>query len=302
MVRTKSGEQAKRLAAKLKAAAEAEAPPAKPAKPKLANPVHLLGDRRPEENPAPAEESAEAVSRAKTIAQTRKGAYVAAALCRTNFTEGLQGTSQEVVNVLGDGGLVPRAGWLGCMVPDVVRESENARFEIKEPKLPRPLRTAPVKPVATEQDHDSLQAPAPTVAAAPAASEGDGCGARLPSIAEDSGDEEGRATADPAAPSASAPGSSADHAAPPLAPPKGAGGSGDDEAEEPQEEPRFVLPAGSLRSKWSCGGELGQCPGCLECIEDHPDRVRQLTRTPSGPRPPDRWAGSQFRASHTKSG
>ena len=67
MVRTKSGEQAKRLAAKLKAAAEAKAPPAKPAKPKLANPVHLLGDRRPEENPAPAEESAEAVSRAKTI-------------------------------------------------------------------------------------------------------------------------------------------------------------------------------------------------------------------------------------------
>ena len=129
VARTKLREQAKRLAAKLKAAAEGKAPPAKPAESALANPVHLLGDRRPEENPAPAEESAEAASRAKTIAQTRKGAYVAAALCRTNFTEGLQGTSQEVVNVLGEGGLVPRAGWLGCMVSDVVRESENARFE-----------------------------------------------------------------------------------------------------------------------------------------------------------------------------
>ena len=51
MVRIKSGEQAKRLAAKLKAAAEGKAPPAKPAKPKPPTPVHLLGDRRSEENP-----------------------------------------------------------------------------------------------------------------------------------------------------------------------------------------------------------------------------------------------------------
>ena len=73
MVRIKSGEQAKRLAAKLKAAAEGKAPPAKPAESALANPVHRLGDCRPEENPAPAEESAEAASRAKTIAQDAQG-------------------------------------------------------------------------------------------------------------------------------------------------------------------------------------------------------------------------------------
>ena len=285
MVRTKSSEQAKRLAAKL-AAAEGKAPPAKPAKPKPSN-LHFLGDPRPSDNPPNAEETAEDVARAKTIAQTRKGAVVAATLCRTNFTEGLQGTSQEVVDVLGEGGLVPRKGWLGCMVPDVVRESEHARFEIKEPKLPRPLRTAAIKPVATEQDQDSLEAPAPTLTAAPAASEGDGGGARLPSTAkEGAGGEEGRATADPAAPSATTPGSSADHAAPPLAPPpKGAGGSGEEEAEEPQVEPCVVLPPGSLRSKWKCGGEFGLCPGCLECIEDHPDRVRQPLEPQCTPRP-----------------
>ena len=172
MVRTKSSEQAKRLAAKL-AAAEGKPPPAKPAKPEPSN-LHFLGDPRPSYDPPNAEESAEDVARAKTIAQTRKGAVVAATLCRTNFTEGLQGTSQEVVDVLGEGGLVPRKGWLGCMVPDVVRESEHARFEIKEPKLPRPLRTAAIKPVATEQDQDSPEAPAPTRTAGPAASEGDG--------------------------------------------------------------------------------------------------------------------------------
>ena len=286
MVRTKSGEQAKRLAAKLAAAGDTPPPP-KPAKPKPSN-LHFLGDPRPTDNP-PAEESAEELARAKIIAQTRKGAVVAATLCRTNFTEGLQGTSQGVVDVLGEGGLVPRKGWLGCMVPDIVRESEHARFEIKEPRLPRPLRTAAIKPVVTEQNQDSLEAPAPTLTAAPAASEGDGGGgARLPSTAEEGADdEEGRATADPAAPSASAPGSSADHAAPPLAPPpRGAGGSGDEEAEEPQAEPCVVLPAGSLRSKWDCGGEFGLCPGCLECIEDHPNRVPRLTRTPLHPAPP----------------
>ena len=61
-----------------------------------------------------------------------------------------------------------------CMVPDVVKESKHTRLEIKEPKLPRPLRTATIKPVATEQDQDSPEAPAPTLTAAPAASEGDG--------------------------------------------------------------------------------------------------------------------------------
>ena len=284
MVRTKSGEQAKRLAAKLAAAGDTPPPP-KPAKPKPSN-LHFLGDPRPTDNP-PAKESAEELARAKIIAQTRKGAVVAATLCRTNFTEGLQGTSQGVVDVLGEGGLVPRKGWLGCMVPDIVRESEHARFEIKEPRLPRPLRTAAIKPVATEQDQDSLEAPAPTLTAAPAASEGDGGGGRLPSTAEEgTRDDEGSPTADPAAPTASVPGSSADHAAPPLAPPpKGAGGSGDEEAEEPQAEPCVVLPAGSLRSKWDCGGEFGLCPGCLECIEDHPNRVRHSLEPQCTPRP-----------------
>ena len=119
MVRTKSGEQAKRLAAKLAAAGDTPPPP-KPPKPKPSN-LHFLGDPRPTDNP-PAEESAEELARAKIIAQTRKGAVVAATLCRTNFTEGLQGTSQGVVDVLGEGGLVPRKGWLGCMVPDIAGE------------------------------------------------------------------------------------------------------------------------------------------------------------------------------------
>eukprot|EP00964_Phaeocystis_antarctica_P010667 scaffold5878_cov47-Phaeocystis_antarctica.AAC.2 len=60
------------------------------------------------------------------------------------------------------------------MVPDVVKESKHTRLEIKEPKLPRPLRTAAIKPAATKQDQDSPEAPAPTTTAAPAASEGDG--------------------------------------------------------------------------------------------------------------------------------
>ena len=59
MVRTKSGEQAKRLAAKLAAAADTP-PPSKPAKSKPSN-LHFLGDPRPTGNP-PAEESAEDVS------------------------------------------------------------------------------------------------------------------------------------------------------------------------------------------------------------------------------------------------
>ena len=288
-MRTKSSEAAKRLAAKV-AAAEGKEPPPKPAKPKPSG-LHFLGDPRPIDNPPTAKESAEDVARAEIIAQTRKGAMVAATLCRTNFTQGLQGTSQDVVDVLGEGGLVPRKGWLGGLVPDIVRESENARFEIKEPKLPRPLRTAAIKPAATEQDQDALEAPAPTLTAAPAASEGGGGGARLPPAAEEgAGDDEGRATADPAAPTASAPGSSADHATPPLAPPpKGApGGSGDEAAEEPQAEPCVVLPPGSLRSKWQCGGELGLCPGCVDCIEDHPDRVRRSLEPHTAPCTPPR--------------
>ena len=121
MVRTKSGEQAKRLAAKLAAAADTPPPP-KPAKPKPSN-LHFLGDPRPTGD-SPAAESAEELARAEIIAQTRKGAVVAATLCRTNFAEGLQGTSQGVVDVLGEGGLVPRKGWLGGVVPAAVRESE----------------------------------------------------------------------------------------------------------------------------------------------------------------------------------
>jgi len=296
MVRTKSGEQAKRLAAKLAAATDTPPPP-KPAKPTPSG-LRDVGDPQPAGDPH-AVESAEDVARAEIIAQTRKGAVVAASLCRTNYTERLQGTSYGVIDVLGDTGVVPRSGWLGCMVPDVVRKSEHVRFEIKEPRLPRPLRTVATKPVATEQAQDSLEAPAPTLTAAAAASEGDGGGGRLPSAAEEgTGDDEGRATAAAAAaPSASAPGSSADHAAPPLAPPsKGAGGSGDEEAEEPhaepQAEPCVALPAGSLRSKWKCGGELGGCPGCLDCIEDHPNRVPpQSHSNPSAPRAPLRLRG-----------
>ena len=243
MVRTKSGEQAKRLAAKLAAAGDTPPPP-KPAKPKPSN-LHFLGDPRPTDNP-PAEESAEELARAKIIAQTRKGAVVAATLCRTNFTEGLQGTSQGVVDVLGEGGLVPRKGWLGCMVPDIVRESEHARFEIKEPKLPRPLRTAAIKPVATEQEQDSLEAPAPTLTAAPAASEGDGGGARLPSTAEEgAGDEEGRVTADLAAPSAAA------SASPPSSSPSPPASSSS--AAATAARPTAMAPSGSTRRSCGCG-------------------------------------------------
>ena len=60
-----------------------------------------------------------------------------------------------------------------CMGPDVVKENKHTRLEIKEPKLPL-RRTAAIKSVATEQDQDSPEAPAPTRTAGPAASEGDG--------------------------------------------------------------------------------------------------------------------------------
>ena len=282
MVRTKSSEQAKRLAAK-QAARKAKAPPDEPAQPDSFL-AQMLRDRRAA---ADQPETAEEAARAETIAQTRLGAVMAATLCRTNFTQGLQGTSKAVVELLGEGSMVPRKDWFGPMVPDGVRERERERFEIKNPKLPCPLRPVAPEPVATEPAPSPLDAPAP-LTAAPAASAADGDGARVPPTAEEgAGPDEGadhderRAPAAPAAPAASAPGSSADHAAPPpRPPPKGAGGSGDAAAEEPQEEPRFVLPAGSLRPKWACGGELGLCPGCVECIEDHPDRVPPLRLEP----------------------
>ena len=222
MVRTKSGEQAKRLAAKL-AAAEGSAPPNQPASPKESY-IYPLGDLPTTEGAAPAVESAEEVRRAKTIAQTRKGAVLAATLCRTNFTEDYQGVCDEMVDMLGEGGPVPRNGWLGVMFPDIVKEAEEERFDVKEPRMPCSL--AP-KPGATEQDHNSLEAPPPTATAAPAAGRYCDLPPRLPPKAKRAGGE-GRATADAAAPSAVAPGSSADHAAPQSAPAEAAGGWGDE--------------------------------------------------------------------------
>ena len=279
MVRTKSSEQAKKLAAKELAKAERKAGRAATtamSAPKRPS-VHQLGDPRPGQNALV--EEAEDLSRAKTIAQTRKGAMVAATLCRTDYTESLQGTSDEVASLLGAGGTVPRKGWLGCMVPNSVRADEAARFEIKEPLLPRPLRSPTVEPATPDQDQDSLDAAAPTATAPPApASVGGGGSVRLRSVAEGAGSDEGRVRAGTEAPSFSATGSSADHADAPAAP-----SQGNEEAEEPWEELPFVLPAGSLRSKWSCGGELGLCPGCVECIEDHPDRVRRTLELHSTP-------------------
>ena len=120
MVRTKSSEQAKRLAAK-QAARKAKAPPDEPAQPDSFH-VNFLGDRW---DAADQPESAEEVARAETIAQTRLGAVMAATLCRTNFTQGLQGTSKAVVELLGEGSMVPRKDWFGPMVPDGVRERER---------------------------------------------------------------------------------------------------------------------------------------------------------------------------------
>ena len=85
MVRTKSSEQAKRLAAK-QAARKAKAPPDEPAQPDSFH-VNFLGDRW---DAADQPESAEEVARAEIIAQTRLGAVMAATLCRTNFTQDLQ--------------------------------------------------------------------------------------------------------------------------------------------------------------------------------------------------------------------
>ena len=60
-------------------------------------------------------------------------------------------------------------------------------------------------------------------------------------------------------------------------------GESDDDEEEVYRE-RYVLPAGALRNRYKCGGEMGGCPGCRECIEDHPDNVR--------PASPERSASS----------
>ena len=59
-------------------------------------------------------------------------------------------------------------------------------------------------------------------------------------------------------------------------------GESDDDEEEVYRE-RYVLPAGALRNRYKCGGEMGGCPGCRECIEDHPDNVRPAS--PHAPRP-----------------
>ena len=100
MVRTKSSEQAKRLAAK-QAARKAKAPPDEPAQPDSFL-AQMLRDRRAA---ADQPETAEEAARAETIAQTRLGAVMAATLCRTNFTQGLQGNSKAVVELLGEGSL-----------------------------------------------------------------------------------------------------------------------------------------------------------------------------------------------------
>ena len=92
MVRTKSGEQAKRLAAKLAAAADTPPPP-KPAKPTPSG-LRDVGDPQPAGDPH-AVESAEDVARAEIIAQTRKGAVVAASLLARAAPEATDGVDRE---------------------------------------------------------------------------------------------------------------------------------------------------------------------------------------------------------------
>lgn len=108
--------------------------------------------------------------------------------------------------------------------------------------------------------------------------------------------------------SASAVGSSTDLPDAPTMPVEGEeSGSSDDEDEDEADEDdddrqtkRVVLPPGALRCKFKCGGEFGGCPGCLECIEDHPAKARRAARVTPFALPRARFAVRLSRDAHAR--